>query len=128
MLLLVIAAGARAEYNRMVFRTAEGEPQWVGLENLNITFVDGNMVATSEDRSVVIPLASLVSMEFGSGESGVGAIPAGELSAGSVTVYTADGIQAGSYDSAAAACAALQSGVYIFKAGNGQTSKIMINR
>lgn len=125
-ILAVCALGLRAEFNRLVFYTLDGEEQSVGLTGLNITFVNGELVATSEEASATVPLASLASMEFANGEiDGIKAASTAELA---VTVYSADGICQGAFASKDAARETLPSGLYIIKSHNGLTSKMLINK
>lgn len=128
LLLAVLAAfamAARADFDRLVFRTVAGEEMYVGLTDLSITFADGNMHATSAEASVTAPVASLASMEFGNGA--VDGIKDAAAETG-VTVYTADGICRGSYTSAEAARQALPAGMYIIKSDHGPAAKMLINK
>lgn len=128
LLLAILAAcalGARAEFNRLVFHTLTGEEQSVGLTDLNITFADGQLLATADGESVAIDLASLSSMEFAYVE------PSGIADAaieGAVTAYSADDISYGTFASKDAASQALPAGLYIIKSETGLTSKLLINR
>lgn len=126
--MVITALAANAEFNRLVFRTLEGDEQSVGLSDLNISFTNGEMVAISEGESVKISLASLKSMEFCNNHAGIINIFADKEFEGKVLVYNADGQFYGFYESVKSACAKLPSGIYIFKAENGLTSKIMIKR
>lgn len=124
-ILATCALGARAEFNRLVFHTLTGEEQSVGLTDLNITFADGQLLATADGESVAIDLASLSSMEFAYVE------PTGISDAaieGAVTAYSADGISYGTFASKDAASQALPGGLYIIKSETGLTSKLLINR
>lgn len=126
--MIIIAFAVHAEYNRLVFRTLDGNEQSVGLTDLNISFVNGEMIAISEGESVKISLASLKSMEFSNAHSSIKDILADKESGGKVSVYNTDGQLFGIYESVKSACAKLPSGIYIIKAESGLTSKIMINR
>lgn len=131
-LLLIILAltvsVARAEFNRLVFRTLDGEERSVGLTDLNITFANGEMLANSDGEYLNIALASLKSMEFSNNPTSVDVVVAEENIACKVTVYLPDGKLQGVYDSVTSALTALPGGTYILKAENGFTSKISINR
>lgn len=125
----ITAIAVHAEYNRLVFRTLDGEELSVGLSDLNISFTSGEMLATSEGESVKIALTSLESMEFANGTTtSIENVNTGNKLEGKIMVYTTDGQLYGSYDSVTSACATLQTGVYIFKAENGINTKIIINR
>lgn len=122
------AIAVHAEFNRLVFCTLDGEEQSVGLTDLSISFTNGEMIATSEGESVKIPLTALKSMEFSSGMSGNVTVSADNRLEGKITVYNTDGQLYGSFDSMTSACNGLPTGVYVFKAENGLTSKVLINR
>lgn len=123
------ALAGGAEVNRLVFHTLDGNVQAVGLTELNITFADGEMIATSKGESVRINVASLEFMEFADdGTGAIDAASAAERFAGAVTVYTADGQLHGRFQSVTEACSALPGGIYLFKTECGTTSKIMITR
>lgn len=127
-LMAVCAVGAHADsFNWLVFRTADGVEQPIGLADLVITFEDGELRATSQDESLAIPLATLKSMAFSNGESGIESVVT-HLPEGRVTVFNAEGQSVGMYESATEAFARLAAGVYIIKAENGLTTKIMIAR
>lgn len=126
--IVLTAFAVNAEYKRLVFRTIEGNEQSVGLSRLHISFTNGKMVAVSEGESVEISLTSLKSMEFSDNHTGIKDILADKEFAGKVSVYDTDGRLHGRYESATSACAKLPSGVYIIRAENGATSKILINR
>lgn len=126
-ILAMTAIGVHAEYNRLVFRTISGEELSVGVTGLNITFTNGELLATSESASVKIPLTSLKSMAFDNGDvSGVQAIPTPVESA--VTVYSTDGICQGTFETKAAATDALPNGLYIIETENGNVTKMLINK
>lgn len=124
-ILAVSALCMRAEFNRLVFHTSTGEEQSVGLTDLNITFADGQLLATADGESVAIDLNSLSSMEFAYVES-TGITDA--AIEGAVTAYSAEGISFGKFESKEAACKALPGGLYIIKSETGVTSKLLINR
>lgn len=127
-LLLILAAislGVHAEYNRLVFRTLSGEEKSIGLSDLNITYTNGEMIATSGDESLKIPLASLKSMEFSDSNS-VGSVMGDDMS--EVNVYSVNGICLGNFDSKVDALNALPTGIYILKSKNGVTSKVSISK
>ncbi|MDE7136721.1 MAG: hypothetical protein K2N91_08820, partial [Muribaculaceae bacterium] len=125
--LLITAIAMHAEFNRLVFRTIDGNVQSIGLTDLNITFSDAGMIATADGESVEIALNSLVSMEFENNPADVNEIAAHESINGKVSVYTADGKHIGDYDSFKAASIKLPGGIYLVKAENGITSKVKIN-
>lgn len=125
---LIAAFAMHAEFNRLVFRTIDGNVQSVGLTDLNITFTDTGMIATADGESVEIALNSLVSMEFENNPADVNEIAAPESINGKVSLYTADGKHIGDYDSLISASYKLSAGIYIMKAENGITYKVKINQ
>ena len=65
-LLCALYLGARAaDYNYLVFTLNDGSEQAIVATDLNITFTDGNLVATTGNETLAsIPLASLQKMQF----------------------------------------------------------------
>ena len=65
-LLSVITMATRAaDYNYLVFTLNDGSEQVIVATNLNITFTDGNLVATTANEILAtIPLATLQKMQF----------------------------------------------------------------
>lgn len=65
-LLSVITLATRAaDYNYLVFTLNDGSEQAIVATNLNITFTDGNLVATTANEILAtIPLATLQKMQF----------------------------------------------------------------
>jgi hypothetical protein len=78
MLLSVITLVTRAaDYNYLVFTLTDGSEQAIVAANLNITFTDGNLVATTANETLAtIPLASLQKMQFSeTNTAGIRALP-----------------------------------------------------
>jgi len=78
MLLSVITLVTRAaDYNYLVFTLTDGSEQAIVAANLNITFTDGNLVATTANETLAtIPLASLQKMQFSeTNTAGISALP-----------------------------------------------------
>ena len=65
-LLSVITMATRAaDYNYLVFTLNDGSEQAIVATNLNITFTNGNLVATTANETLAtIPLATLQKMQF----------------------------------------------------------------
>jgi len=77
-LLCALYLGARAaDYNYLVFTLNDGSEQAIVATDLNITFTDGNLVATTGNETLAsIPLASLQKMQFSeSNTTGISALP-----------------------------------------------------
>ena len=54
-----------ADYNYLVFTMNDGSEQAIVANNINMTFTDGNLVATTANETLVtIPLTSLQKMQF----------------------------------------------------------------
>lgn len=125
---VMTAMSVSSQYNKLTFRTTNGEEHFVGLTNLNITFTKGEMIAKSDEHAVTLPLNSLESMEFTVGIAAISEVLTDKEFKGKLSVYTTDGKLLGIYESADAALAKLPQGLYIFTAGNGVTTKIKIDR
>ena len=65
-MLWTLFMGARAaDFNYLVFTLNDGSEQAIVATGLNITFVDGNLVATSANETLAtIPLITLQKMQF----------------------------------------------------------------
>ena len=65
-MLCTLFMGARAaDFNYLVFTLNDGSEQAIVATGLNITFVDGNLVATSANETLAtIPLITLQKMQF----------------------------------------------------------------
>lgn len=77
-LLSVITMATRAaDYNYLVFTLNDGSEQAIVATNLNITFTDGNLVATTANETLAtIPLATLQKMQFSeSNTTGISGLP-----------------------------------------------------
>jgi hypothetical protein len=77
-LLSVITLVTRAvDYNYLVFTLNDGSEQAIVATDLNITFTDGNLVATTGNETLAsIPLASLQKMHFSeSNTTGISGLP-----------------------------------------------------
>ena len=77
-LLSVITMATRAaDYNYLVFTLNDGSEQVIVATNLNITFTDGNLVATTANETLAtIPLATLQKMQFSeSNTTAISALP-----------------------------------------------------
>lgn len=125
-ILAVISVGVHAEHDRLVFRTLSGDEQSVGVEDLDIIFADGDLIATSGSEIVKIPLMSLKSMEFSDTNSSVSTVSSDDGT--EVYVYSVDGVSVGVYGSKYDALNDLPVGIYVLKSKNGVTSKVLISK
>lgn len=123
--LALSAVAAQAEYQSMIFRTADGAEESVGLEGLKMSFADGNMMVSNNSQNLTLPLASLSSMEFSLIATGISSALA---ESGEVTVYSIDGICRGSFANIPAVKASLPAGTYIVAQSNGKTRKITFTK
>ena len=121
-LLAVFTLGLRAaDYQYLVFTLTDGTTQAVTATNLNISFSDGNLVATSGTETLAtLPLASLAKMEFSiDGSTGIERISVDQLVTDDNTViYDMQGRQMPRGTQ-------LPKGVYILK-NNDRTLKVHI--
>lgn len=123
-LLSVVPAVHAADYDYLVFETADGGTQSVAVESLVMTFEDGMLVARNGSTELSYPVADLSAMYFASVPTSVGTAVA---SSGSddVVVYSISGVCLGRYGSVAQAKSSLAGGVYIMKSG-GSTVKVIV--
>lgn len=129
LVLAMTAIATHAEFNRLVFRTVDGEEQSIGIQELDITFVNDQMIARSEGESVKIALTSLRSMEFSNGDkTGLDDLLMVGVSEGKVAVYSVEGYSLGMYDSLSLAYSVLPQGVYVVRDEKGRFSKIVKGR
>lgn len=110
-------------FESLVFKSATGESYSVKTEGLEIYFNDGKL--TFSNDNLVIPVASLVSMEF-SDNSGVERILSDAT--GPVTVLSVDGIRIGEFSSLQEAYGGLKPGVYVVRHSNGKNFKISVGQ
>lgn len=126
---LLIAGGwtaSSAQYPSMMFTTIDGEVHLAPVEDLRITFVDGDLVASSANRTLSIPLDKLMSMQFSEEEASIDRIVIN--SDAPVEVYDLSGVCYGTFVSAEAMRAELQEGIYVVKQADGATSKIFLKK
>ena len=111
-------------YNYLVFTTQEGTEKSVAVENLKLTFVNGQMVVDNGLETQTYDLSSLSKMFFA--ENSVDGIVETTIDANEeVDVFTISGIGMGKFNNVNEAKKSLGRGVYIFKQGS-KTNKISI--
>ena len=111
-------------YNYLVFTTQEGTEKSVAVENLKLTFVNGQMVVDNGLETQTYDLSSLSKMFFA--ENSVDGIVETTIDANEeVDVFTVSGIGMGQFNNVNEAKQSLGRGVYIFKQGS-KTNKISI--
>lgn len=119
-------ASASAEYASMEFKTLSGESRSIGLDNLRITFSNGQLIASNGTENASFNLSDLSSMEFSNFASGMESAIADNDS--ETEVFAIEGVRLGKFASVAAAENALGKGIYIFRFANGKTLKKHIAR
>ena len=119
-MLAALTLGARAaEYSYLVFTLSDGTTQSVSATDLNITFANGNMTATSGGNTVTIALSNLTKMEFSNeGATGISTVNCDFTTTDDTEVYDLNGRRLPSN-------ATLSRGIYIIKS-NGKTTKVQV--
>ncbi len=119
-LLAALAMGTKAaDYTYLVFTLTDGTSKSITANNLNITFADGNLTATSGSESVTIALTTLSKMEFSNDNTtGIDTIEANVTLDEATEIYDINGRRMPS-------ATTLSRGIYIIKS-NGKTSKITV--
>ena len=119
-MLAALTLGARAaEYNYLVFTLNDGTTQSVSASNLNITFADGKLKATSGSNTVTIALSDLTKMEFSNeGTTDISIVSCDFNATDDTEVYDLNGRRLPSK-------ATLSRGIYIIKS-NGKTTKVQV--
>ena len=77
LLAILTTVGMRAaDYQYLVFTLSDGTTQAIAATNLNISFADGNLVATNGTETLAtLPLTTLTQMEFSNdGTTGISPI------------------------------------------------------
>jgi len=111
-------------YNYLVFTTRDGTEKAITVENLKLSFVDGQLVVDNGVESQTYSLTSLSKMFFS--ESTVDGIVETVINGNEVVdVFTVSGIWMGKFGNVDDAKKSLQRGVYVLKQGK-TTSKIAI--
>lgn len=119
---------AFADYQTMEFRSVDGGVTNVALDNLKMSFSDGNLIVTNGAQQFSFPVSSLSSMEFSTAMAGTVGIADQTVSDSSITVYSIDGICYGEFGCPRCAEKALPSGTYILISKDGKTKKIAFSK
>ena len=126
-LILPASLAHGGKYNSLRFNSDSGEIYTVATNNLEI-LVDGESLSFS-NIDLIIPLSSLVSMEFtdfDDNPAGIdSAIPNSESA---VTVFNMGGVIIGSFESYSQALSSLNQGVYVIKDANGNSLKVRVGK
>lgn len=111
-------------YNYLVFTTQDGTEKAIAVENLKLSFVNGQLVVDNGVESQTYSLTSLSKMFFS--ENTVDGIVETVINGNEdVDVFTVSGIWMGKFENVDDAKKSLQRGVYVLKQGK-TTSKIAI--
>lgn len=114
-------------YPYMIFTNADGSQSAMAVDHLEITFVDGKLVATNGAGQASLTLADLASMQFSTSEDGI----SDEI----VTITLSREIQPSTpsvvYDLSGRRAyqpkgKVIPRGIYIVRDANGKTSKMAI--
>ena len=129
-LLMIFVAPSLASagsYSTLKFTSNTGETYSVATNNLEILVNGENL--TFSNTNLLIPLSSLVSMEFTDYDDSPAAIDSVKFDGnGIVTVYNIDGTSVGTFDSYTDALSSLGKGVYVLKDTNGNSLKIRVGK
>ena len=123
---LLMALSMQAyDYPYLSFQTSEGTVQSVSVNELIITFSNGQLVITNADGSQTISLTDLSYMFFSKETNTTGVTRIEDVSNQAVEVFTLNGLAIGRFESLQRAKAELKPGLYLVKS-NGKTQKVVI--
>ena len=119
-LLAALTLGTKAaNYNYLVFTLTDGTTKSITANNLNITFADGKLEATSGNDGISIDLNVLAKMEFSNDNTtGIDTIEANVTLDEATEIYDMNGRRMPSNTT-------LSRGIYIIKS-NGKTTKVTV--
>lgn len=135
-LLVWIATAVQADdftYKYLVMTDSEGTMTSLGVDELVITFADGQLTAVNADGTRTLTLATLSTMFFSETAKGTDAIDETTTGIGfpdpdrPVEIFTLGGLSRGTFSCLDKAREALPSGIYILKQ-NGTTTKTIIRK
>lgn len=114
-------------YKTLTFTSGQGETYEVVTANLELFVVGDNLTFSNTD--LIIPLSSLVSMEFTDYSNEWASIdtmvPGLE---GGVAAYSLNGVYLKTFNSLTEALSSLGKGIFVIKDGEGRTLKVNIDR
>ena len=130
--LLIIAAAAVVEtaqaydYPYLTLQKTDGTEQSVAVEQLKLTFSNGQLVLSNGDGTATISLSNLSKMYFTtSATAGISTQITEATDEGPVEVYTLSCMSMGCFESVAEAKKQLKAGVYVMKSKT-RTLKITV--
>ena len=115
-----------ASYPSMKFVTIDGAEYFIGTENLEITFSDGKMIATTGYNNLELALDKLSAMEFSESEASIDQIQF--ITNSLFKVFTVDGSYCGTFEDIEQLKSALTDGIYVIKNDEGNSLKISVKR
>lgn len=117
---------AKADYESMIFNTADGEAHIIGVTGLKINASGENLiVSNSEGKSLELPLSTMMTMEF-SNASAIKEL--NDTYSGPYTLFTLDGKKAGCFKTLEDAEAGVEPGTYVIKDNSNKTFKILLGK
>ena len=125
--LLSPATGFAGRYKSLKFTSNDGETYTIATNNLEI-LVSGEAI-TFSNTNLILPLSSLVSMEFTDYDENPAAVDSIVIEpTGAVMVYDINGLLVGSFDSYQDALESLREGVFVIKDTKGNSLKISVGK
>lgn len=121
-LALLPAALSAASYRWLNFSMTDGSLLSVAAENLNMNYVDGSLLLSSETVNEKLVVSSLASMYFSDDKTSVDELLPAEKEISEV--YSPNGMKLGQFRDKDEARAKLPSGIYIIRQGS-QTTKVI---
>ncbi len=112
------------EYPYLVLQDSNGGTTTVAVDNLVITIVNGNLVATNDNGSQTFSLKDLNKMFF-TQQADLTGITNTDTYDDVVEIYTTGGVALGKYENENTAKASLKPGLYILKS-KSRTYKIAV--
>ena len=129
LLLFLITIGTNQtkadDFLYMTFTNTDGTEQSLSVDNLNITFANDNIMATTGDESITLPLADVAKMYFSNSKAEPTGINETASTEGKVIVYNTAGVRIGTFANASQAHSQLEKGIYIIR-NNGKTYKMTV--
>ncbi len=111
------------DYPYLTFQNADGTEQSVSVEELKITYADGQLWVVEKGVTQKLDAAQLSKMYFATETSSIESLS--KDNDGRVEIYNLFGVFLGNYDSAQQAVSALEKGVYVMKSAS-ETYKIIV--
>lgn len=127
MIALTPSVAFAGRYSSLKFTSNSGDTYTVATNNLEILVSGGNLTFSNTD--LIIPVSSLVSMEFSDYDDNPAEIDNVTFDRKSaVTVYNLNGTSIGSFDSFSDALSSLNKGLYVIKDLNGNSFKVNVEK